>query len=206
MVTLARNISPKKTTQGCYKASINLYDEGGELHFSDNRSAFPIASWHSLRNLLYIYISESDDFVRTQSALKANPNYLPPQIHGFSKGTSPAKQEPRVAKSSLCKIWISTGEISQTLSIGFNFLKYILVLCRWNQTGVHPVSTPGPSRWEVCCKLWPTEDQNSYQRKDLSGYEVQKQVCRGPGWRQLQGICQRWQGCEPGNGRGNESY
>lgn len=94
MVTLARNISPKEATQGCYKASINLYDEGGELHFSDNRSAFPIASWHSLRNLLYIYISESDDFARTQSALKANPNCLPPQIHGFSRAPSQQNKSP----------------------------------------------------------------------------------------------------------------
>lgn len=90
MVTPARNISPKKATKGCCKAYINLDDEGGELDSSDKRSAFPTASQHSLRDLLHIYISESGDFARTKSALKANPNYLPPQIHGFSR--PPAQQ------------------------------------------------------------------------------------------------------------------
>lgn len=91
---MARNISPKKATKGCYNTHINLYDDGGELHFSDKRSAFPIASRHSLRNLLYIYISESDDFARTKSALKTNPNYLPPQIHGFSRAPAQQNKSP----------------------------------------------------------------------------------------------------------------
>lgn len=53
-----------------------------------------------------MYMNKSDDFARTESALKANPNDLPPQIHEYPvlKGTTPAKQQPKVTRSSLCKI------------------------------------------------------------------------------------------------------
>lgn len=59
---------------------------------------------------------------KSQSALKANPNYLSPKSTSTPSCSlqyqpSTRKQEPREARSSLCKIWILIGEISQSLSL-----------------------------------------------------------------------------------------